>query len=224
MARIIIVLSAHPGAGQTTISVNLASALARQGHRVLIAEKGENKKLRAWLGLDRAADSPMASAGQMISGTVATCMGPNFWVMEDADRIPHEFAVDYEYVFLLPALSAGCESLLPGCDRILVCCSLEEKDSARQVIDLDQHLSSLTDSSRPVDLVVMNKINTKEWHNNLECFSLLADYFGEERIADPLPYCERIHDLPLDGRTVWELSQENLRDAFMRLTEAIKSC
>ena len=222
MAGIILVLSAHANAGQTTITVNLASALARQGHRVLIAEKGENKKLRAWLGFDRAADRPMPSSGQMMPGTVATRIGTDFWMMKDAERILPEIAVDYEYVFLLPATSAGCENLLPRCDRILVCCSLEEKDTARQVVDLDQHLSSLTGRPQPIDLVVMNKINTKEWHNNLECFSLLADHFGEERIADPLPHCERIHDLPLDGRTVWELSQENLQDAFMRLIEIIK--
>lgn len=222
MVRIIIVLSAHAGAGQTTITVNLASALARQGHRVLIAEKGENAKLRAWLGLAQTADNHPTSPDHTSPGTLATRIGPDFWVMGDAERIPPEFAVDYEYIFLLPAIPAGCESLLPRCDRILVCCSLEEKDTARQVIDLDQHLSSLTGSPRPVDLVVMNKINTKEWHNNLECFSLLADHFGEERIADPLPHCERIHDLPLDGRTVWELSQENLQDAFMRLIEIIK--
>jgi hypothetical protein len=72
-------------------------------------------------------------------------------------------------------------------------------------------------------LVVLNKVNTKEWRNNTESFSLLADYFGYERISDPIPHCERIHDLPVDGRTVWELAQKNLHDAFMRLTEAVES-
>lgn len=224
MTRIILVLSAHPGAGQTTITVNLASALVRQGHRVLIAEKGKNKKMRAWLGLEKATDNQTASPYQIVAGIVPTRIGTDFWVMEDADSIPTLFPADYEYVFLLPDGSSRCENLLPKCDRIMVCCSLDEKEAAARVIALDQCLSDLTRNPKPINLVVMNKINTKEWHNNLECFSLLADYFGEERIADPLPYCERIHDLPLDGRTVWELSQENLRDAFMRLTEAIKSC
>jgi hypothetical protein len=80
----------------------------------------------------------------MLPGIVATRMGADFWIREDADQIPPAIAVDYEYVFLLPATSAGCENLLPRCDRILVCCSLEEKDTARQVVELDQHLSSLT--------------------------------------------------------------------------------
>jgi hypothetical protein len=50
-----------------------------------------------------------------------------------------------------------------------------------------------------------------------------AHYFGYERIADPIPHCERLHDLSLEGHTVWEISQENLQDAFLRLIQVVES-
>ncbi len=40
-------------------------------------------------------------------------------------------------------------------------------------------------------------------------------------MADPIPYCERIHDLPLCNQTVWSLKQENIKDAFDRLLEIV---
>lgn len=223
MAKTILILAAHKGAGQTTIAVNLASALARRGKQVLIADQGGNAKLKDWLGLSLTADRHSPSAQPDAPAITASWTNIDYWDMAGTELIPAQFLTYYQYIFLLPAQDSACESMLPNCERILVCCSLEEKDAAQQVIALDQRLSRLTRQPQPINLVVLNKINTKEWHNNLESFSLLADYFGDEKIADPLPHCERIHDLPLQGRTVWELSQENLQDAFRRLTEMVES-
>ena len=223
MAKNVLVLSARAGAGQTTISVNLAVALSRQGHKVLIAAKGSNAKLFAWLGLEPTVVACLPPAKHTFLQPVPTRLGVDFCYLATADNIPATLAALYQYIFLLPAQAPDCESLLPGCSHIIVCDSPENKAAPAQLISLEQRLSQLLGKSQPISLVVMNKINTKEWHNNLEYFSALADHFGYEKIADPLPHCERIHDLPLQGLTVGELSQENLRDAFMRLTEMVKS-
>jgi len=39
-----------------------------------------------------------------------------------------------------------------------------------------------------IDLILPNKINTKEWEQNTQQLFTLADYFGYEKIADPIPH------------------------------------
>ena len=73
-----------------------------------------------------------------------------------------------------------------------------------------------------MDLIISNKINTKEWEHNSQQLFALGDYFGYETLADPIPHCERIHDLPLTGWTVWDLQQENLKSAFTRLVATVE--
>lgn len=221
MARIIAVLSTRPGAGQTTITVNLVSALVRNGNRVLIAEKDENPKLKAWLGIDQGTHTNSPAQDQIGSVIAITRLGSDFWTMGDAQTIPAAFDSAYDYIFLVPVSLSSCKILLRLSDHVMVCCDLSQVDAAAQVISLDQNISDLPHGARQISLVVLNKVNTKEWHHNADHFSALANYFGYERIADPIPHCERIHDLPLDGHTVWDLSQENLQDAFRRLTEAV---
>lgn len=220
MAKIVLLGSANPGSGQTTITVNLAATLVRKGHRVLIAEKGKNLKLRTWLNIHRETDGQVNVQSGLNAVKASALPGVDFWSMDDADTIPTAFNSNYDYIFLLPAAFVQCKTLLQFSDHSIVFCDLSQKNAANDVISLDRNLNKDVDH---LSLIVLNKINTKEWHNNAENFTLLADHFSYKRIADPIPHCERIHDLSLDGHTVWELSQENLRDAFMRLTEAVES-
>jgi cellulose biosynthesis protein BcsQ len=223
LAKIVLLVSVNPGSGQTTITVNLAAALVRKERRVLIIEKGENPKLKTWLNIDRETDDQVNVQTEIETVKTSALAGIDFWSMDEANTIPAAFNSNYDYIFLLPKTKSSCKTLLKLSNHSIVCCDLSQKNAANEVISLDRNLHDLNKAAHHFSLVVLNKINTKEWHNNTENFSLLADYFGYERIADPIPHCERIHGLPLDGRTVWELSQENLRDAFMRLTEAIES-
>ncbi|HPT70049.1 MAG TPA: ParA family protein [Syntrophomonas sp.] len=219
MAKIILLVSVRSGSGQSTTAVNLASGLARKGYRVLVAEKGKNSKLRTWLGIDQ--DEHFLNETSLVM-TIAQ-MGFDFWGMENTDIIPDQFSHSYDYIILLPASASDCITVQHLSDHTIVCSDLNRKDASAEVISFDRDYRIRQSNTGIIDLIVLNKVNTKEWHHNAENFSLLTDYFGCERIADPIPHCERIHDLPLDGRTVWELSQDNLRDAFMRLTETVVS-
>ena len=105
--------------------------------------------------------------------------------------------------------------------KLAVCTDLEHLDELGLSRTLQQKLG-VEDDARPVDLIISNKINTKEWEHNSQQLFALGDYFGYETLADPIPHCERIHDLPLTGWTVWDLQQENLKSAFTRLVATVE--
>lgn len=220
--KIISVVSIYPGSGQTTISVNLACGLSRAGNRVLIASINDNKKLSIWLGLNDGKDMPGHKDINI------SRMGLDVVNLNLADKssvsvkelLSDLKKIDYDYLFLLPASKSDFSLLNELYDYLIVCIDLSHTDEVADIISLEK---SLTDSQKSISLLVPNKINTKEWEHNSQQLFALADYFGCERVADPIPYCERIHDLPLGGSTVWELSQQNLRAAFMSLVEAVKA-
>lgn len=221
--KIISVVSIYPGSGQTTISVNLACGLSRAGNRVLIASMNDNKKLAIWLGIDDAKDMP-GHKDIKISRMGLDVLNLN--LADESSVSVIEFLsdlkqFDYDYLLLLPAAKSDFSWLNELSDYLIVCTDLSHADEVADIISLEKSLTESQKSS--ISLIVPNKINTKEWdHNSQQLFSL-AEYFGYEKIADPIPYCERIHDLPLGGRTVWELSQQNLQAAFMSLVEAVKA-
>jgi cellulose biosynthesis protein BcsQ len=112
---ILLVISIHPGSGQTTVLVNLASGLVRQGKRVLIGELGSSPKLRDWLGV--APDY---------------CRATNYSTTLD-------------------------------------------------------NLQAVRGTSSGISLIIPNRIDTREWDHNSRQLMALADNFGFDKIADPIP-------------------------------------
>ena len=226
--KVITIVNSHPGSGQTTVIVNLATGLRARGGRVLILDWGNNQKLRQWMGVG----PPPMSMGDPKSRDriTSTRLGVDLWGL-DCDEggldvggalTPLMEGTDYDYLLIHPALIEQVRQLIELPSQLAVCTDLEQPDELNLIRTLQQSLGSAEDVPRPIDLIISNKINTKEWEHNSQQLFALGDYFGYETLADPIPHCERIHDLPLTGRTVWELQQENLKSAFARLVETIE--
>lgn len=223
--KILSIVSIHPGSGQTTIAINLASGLVRNGYRVLlIVNMNSNDKPGKWLGIDR--DQHGSPDNQILTSRMGVDLLNMNSCSEDtgaknvlAARLK---GLDYDYVLFLPAYQSDSCLLNGICDYLIACTDLSHSNTVAEIISLENDFNDLTQPANRISLLVLNKINTKEWEHNSQQLFALDDYLGYERIADPIPYCERIHDLPLDGRTVWELSQQNLKDAFASLLETVE--
>lgn len=225
--KVITIVNSHAGSGQTTVTVNLAAGLLAKGHRVLILDWGRNEKLRHWLGVEL----PPNDAGLDSSNpTTTTRWGVN--LLSRADEDPKQSTAElvrslqaaavYDYLLIHPASPEYREAALGLESRLAICTDLEHPDELGSIQALQQCLSGDALVLKPVDLIISNKINTKEWEHTSQQLFGLGDYYGYRVLADPIPHCERIHDLPLAGRTVWELQQENLKSAFARLVETVE--
>ena len=227
--KVITIVNSHPGSGQTTVTVNLATGLRARGHRVLIVDWGNNRKLLQWLGTVPLQMSQDYQAP--IAPITPTSLGVDilsFAGVEKGQSVADVLAplmegLDYEYLLIHPASIEHVKQLIDLPFQLAVCTDLEHLDELALIQTLQQSLSSTDDEPKPVDLIISNKINTKEWDHNSQQLFALGDYFGYETLADPIPHCERIHDLPLTGRTAWELPQENLKSAFTRLVETVEA-
>ncbi|MEQ8201734.1 MAG: ParA family protein [Syntrophomonadaceae bacterium] len=226
--KVMTIINSHAGSGQTTVTVNLATGLLARGRRVLIVDVGGNEKLRAWLGVV----APLTGISDSDSGDLITStrLGVDLLSLggcEAGQPTADTFTsfiegAAYEYVLVLPASLESLKPLTGFPSKLAVCTDLEHPDELGQILALQQSLSGGIDDLRPIDLIIPNKINTKEWDHNSQQLFALGDHFGYEVLADPIPHCERIHDLPLTGRTAWELQQENLKSAFARLVETVE--
>ncbi|MCX5779552.1 MAG: hypothetical protein NTV45_01755 [Firmicutes bacterium] len=196
--KIVSMISIHPGSGQTTVLVNLASGLARQGKQVLIGELGPSPRLRDWLGV--VPDSCLATDSAVTPDKLKTniCssrLGMDFltWVTSppaylqiDSVRTKLE-QWGYDYLFLHPATAQACHSSTPIADKIVVCTDLRQENELRKLQVLDQNLQAAAGKSPGISLIVPNRIDTREWDHNSRQLMVLADYFGVDKIADPIP-------------------------------------
>ena len=55
----------------------------------------------------------------------------------------------------------------------------------------------------------------------LKLLDQLVSYAGIEQVLDGIPKCERIHDLPLIGKTIWELDNKPLQAAFTSIANSL---
>lgn len=196
--KIVSVISIHPGSGQTTVLVNLASGLARQGQRVLIGELGPSPRLRDWLRV--ATDSCLATDSAVTLDKLKTniCssrLGMDFltWVTSpppypqiDSIRTTLE-QLGYDYLFLHPATAQACQSSTPIADKVVVCTDLCQENGLRELQVLEENLRAAGGTSPGVSLIVPNRIDTREWDHNSRQLMALADYFGFDKIVDPIP-------------------------------------
>jgi len=192
-----MIISNRPACGQTTVAVNLASGLSRKGYRVLIGDTGNNEKLRHWLGIDRQ-DTGTKAAKPYLEDKQAKIFSSRLGIdllelrlkPEDyaaADYSPNLEKLAYDYLLLTPASSEDCQWLSAMADALIVCNDLAAAYELEELKTLEELWRASRINAVGIDLILPNKINTKEWEHNIEQLSILADYFGYEHIADPIP-------------------------------------
>lgn len=196
MIKVIMIISNRPACGQTTVAVNLASGLSRKGYRVLIGDTGNNEKLRHWLGIDRQDTGTKAAKpledkqAKIFSSRLGIDLLELRLKPEDsaaADYSPHLKKLAYDYLLLTPASNEDCQWLSAMADALIVCSDLAAANELEELKTLEELWRASRINAGGIDLILPNKINTKEWEHNIEQLSILADYFGFEHIADPIP-------------------------------------
>lgn len=195
--KVISIISKHPGCGVTTIVVNLASGLAQKGHRVLIVDLGQSEKLCRWLGINPEpgeAIGSFASRDHIPFQIASSRLGPDFMsfpiLLENSPEalvfpaMLEELA--YDYLLIHP--SNGNLLLKDIAGMVIACTDLSQDKELEELQSLDKKcLQKSTGQSGNINLILPSRINTKEWEHNIQKLFTLADYFGYERIADPIP-------------------------------------
>jgi cellulose biosynthesis protein BcsQ len=196
--KIISVISIHPGSGQTTVLVNLASGLVRQGKRVLIGELGPSPKLRDWLGVKPDSGLAINSAATLDNLQTSICssrLGMDWLTLATSrpDYLPVDSILTalaqtgYDYLLLHPATAKECRSSIHIADTMLVCTDLRRENELQEIQILQENLQTAGGTSQGISLIVPNRIDTREWDHNSRQLMALADYFGFDKIADPIP-------------------------------------
>lgn len=188
MIKVISVISKHSGNGQTTITVNLASGLLRKGYRVLIGGLEKNDKLFNWLGV-----KVIDSKGNNVSTPIVSSrMGIDLLIIRNESELPICLPdlekLGYDYLLLQPASQENCRQISTLADIVVACTDLGHDDELEELQDLEKFLQTPVGKANSIDIILPNKINTKEWNQNSRRLFALADFFGFERIADPIPY------------------------------------
>jgi hypothetical protein len=196
--KVIAVIAKHPGSGQTSVLVNLASGLVRQGYRVLIGELGKSKKLRNWLGIgwedDTIVDGDITDTSRTKTCILSSQLGIDLLpliVEPNAQKTSMCLTcleeLDYDFLLLHPADSEYYKFADTPADTTIVCTDLSHDNELEELQALEECLQS-RGNGNGIDLILPNKINTKEWEQNTQQLFTLADYFGHEKIVDPIPH------------------------------------
>ncbi|NLX01848.1 MAG: hypothetical protein GXY40_04870 [Syntrophomonadaceae bacterium] len=196
--KVITVIAKHPGSGQTTVLVNLASGLVRQGYRVLIGELGRSENLRNWLGIgwedDTIVDGDIPDTSRIKTRILSSQLGIELLplvVEPDSQKTSMHLTyleeLDYDFLLLHPAGSEYYNFADTPVATTIVCTDLSHDNELKELQILEECLQSLG-KDNGIDLILPNKINTKEWEQNTQQLFTLADHFGYEKIADPIPH------------------------------------
>ncbi len=186
--KVISVISKHQGNGQTTVTVNLASGLARQGYQVLIADLGTGNKLCNWL------TSQNPNRINIDNQVFTSPLGMDLFKIEPGTSQKIEECLtdlekyDYGYLLLQPASEEECRLANNIADVTITLTDLSHDNELKELQTLEYYLQNLPGKANGIDLILPNKINTKEWEHNSQRLFALAEYFGYERIADPIPH------------------------------------
>lgn len=214
-------LSAHPGTGKTSIAVNLAAALVRNGKRCLLVETDPDSPVFPWLSLEPPGDGgynkTMPTKIKDVEIYTPASPGEISDKLESFDR--------FDYIFLEAHRTADIEVMARSADHCIAVSDLGVENEVALLIDLDRQVRAASDQKKSIRLIILTKIVPGEWEQSSAALFKLAEYFEPEQIADPIPRCQAIADLPLTGLTVWDLPDEyrNRKDAFARLLESIQT-
>ena len=208
--KTLIFLSSRPQVGKTTVIINIGTALQRSGFRVLLVNLKEDDIFHSWLKL------PEHPPGH--SMILPTHLGPDAVI---GIHLPSgDLETNYDYMLIEDDFTGA--SLRTSSLKTDVVCYCFETDQ-----DTLNDLTSLTEKLAlhhlGVNLFIPCKTLPGEWEVTSSLLMDLAEHIGWEKIADPLPYCEAIHDLPLLHSSLWDLPSQyrNRQEAFRSLLQHI---
>lgn len=209
----LLLMSLHPGAGVNTIAANLAIGLARLDYHVLLGSTQPYSTLADWLeGSQHTRPGLLLNYPRLI------------WAKQvAASEITTRTTEPYDYsLYIIAKNEVVIETWIDDASRV-VCVVNVEEDNTMGVIALDQEIRQQSGNVRGVDLVVLNKVLPGEWEKSSGMMLDLGQHLGWEKVADPIPFCEAIHDLPRQNQSVWELPSQysNRKEAFQRLVETV---
>lgn len=93
----------------------------------------------------------------------------------------------YDYLLLHPATAGILQSLSRITDSMLVCTNLRYDNELLELQALQENLQAAGGKSRGISLIIPNRIDTREWDHNSGQLMALGEYFGFDKIADPIP-------------------------------------
>jgi cellulose biosynthesis protein BcsQ len=194
--KIISIISKYPGCGLTTIGVNLASSLARKGYRVLILDLAQSEKLCNWLDIkpksDQVIDS-MDHTDRVVSKIASSSMGidllslpTNLQRPVDTTELSHILnTLGYDYLLIHHSNPTDVNLPQDMIELVIACTNLSQSNELDELQAMETYWQDT--KGHGIDLILPNKINTKEWEHNSQQLLALAEYFGYEKIADPIP-------------------------------------
>lgn len=163
--KIIVITSVQPQAGKTTLAVNLALGLKGKGHDCILLDMGKESEARQWLG--RRGSIPCGS-----------------FLAFDQTEI-NKVQADFVLVDLDLA-HPDAAKILPLAHAVWLVVNLEDGDFySRSLHNWDERLEAVRGAG--FDVIIPYQVNFREWQNNERKLFALVDYFGEERIASPVP-------------------------------------
>ncbi|PKM78217.1 MAG: hypothetical protein CVU90_02805 [Firmicutes bacterium HGW-Firmicutes-15] len=215
--RTVGLVSWESGTGQNTVAVNLAMGLARRSKRVILVNLNHNMRIFHWLRTG--ASEEELSFDQIYSSS----SGVDFvYPVTGLELTLEKLAYDYAILNIGGDDTYFCEQGVRCSDLVVACTRLQSPVECHQLLDLQSSVKRYRQDDRGIDLLLPVQIHSGEWKINSQRLFELAEAFGEERIADLLPHCERIHDLFLQKHSVWNLSQPSIIDAFNRMLERVE--
>lgn len=206
----IILLSPQSGAGVNTIAVNLGIGLARADSVVRLLSNYD--RLSDWL------TSPGNKHNSLLD------RNPCFdWQSPSSNTSGFTAGKTIDYLLHVPQSREMLAALLNNHTTLILCVIDGANGDIKTVLDLEEYVKTIRKDAGGIDLIVPNKIKPGEWSENSQLIFDLAEELGWDKIADPIPYCEAIHDLPKENQSVWELPSQykNRQAAFQSLVDKI---
>lgn len=204
----IILLSPLPGAGVNTIAVNLGIGLTHCAYKVCLLSG--YARLSDWLS------SPGNKPGSLLE------RNPEFSWHKPSEEYSFQ-KVLFNYQLYVPETRDLLTEFVGKYTTLILCVIDDNQANLPEILAINQYVRSIRQDTRGVDLVIPNKIKPGEWSDNSQLIFELAEDLGWEKVADPIPYCEALHDLPKENQSVWDLPAQykNRQAAFRSLVDRV---
>lgn len=203
----LIFLSPKPGGGVHTIAVNLAIGLSNQKLHVQL--------LSIYKGLDQWLKNTGSKPDTLLDRNTGLT-----WIQDDLD--PGDYPDGIDFLLFIPNEKEGLKKSLARKNAQVLCVIDMTSDNINNIAKVSQAVKDI-DPLRDIALFIPNKVKPGEWEQSSAMVFELAEKYGWEKIADSIPYCEAIHDLPKEKQSVWELpdNYSNRKAAFQSLVDAV---